>query len=102
MGMRFFYFLLGAVFFFSCAGAVSWPYRFYHITPTGVWDFPNARLLGAKESDDYDLSRCKPTRKNNKGQLIQECVVVFYPELNRLVADYKKSKQDLIDCQRGR
>lgn len=96
------FFILGALFFVSCAGAVTFNYKFYHVTPTGAWDYPNGRLLGAKESDDYDLSRCKPVRKNEKGQLVQECVVVFYTELNRLVADFKKTKQELIDCQRGR
>jgi hypothetical protein len=96
------FFILGAVFYISCATAIKFSYRFYHITPAGVWDYPNGRLLGAKESDDYDLSRCKPVRKNEKGQLIQECVVVFYTELNKLVAEYKQTKQALIDCQRGR
>lgn len=96
------FFFLGAFFFFSCAGAINFGYKFYHITPREVWDFPNARLLGKTQSDDYDLSRCKPVRKNEKGQFVQECVVVFYTELNKLVADYKKTKQELIDCQRGR
>jgi hypothetical protein len=97
-----FYFILGGVFFFGCATAINFNYKFYHVIPTGAWDYPNGRLLGAKESDDYDLSRCKPVRKNENGQLVQECVVVFYSELNKIISEYKQTKQALIDCQRGK
>lgn len=99
---KLFYFILGAIFFFGCGTAATFNYKWYHVTPTGAWDYPNGRLLGATQSDDFDLSRCKPVRRNEKGQLIQECVVVFYSELNRLIADYKTTKQQLIDCQKGK
>lgn len=95
-------FLLGAFFFFSCGtAAVKFSYKFYNVTPMNVWDYPSAKLLGAKSTDDLPLKECKPV-KNSDGKYIQKCVVVFYTELNKLVIDYKQSKQDLIDCQRGR
>lgn len=97
------WFMLGAVFFAACGTAqIKFPYQFFHVSPIGVWEFPAARLLGARQGTDKNLIECKPTEKDDQGRLIQKCVVVLYPELNRLVTDYKKTKQDLIDCQRGK
>lgn len=87
------WFLLGAVFFFGCATAgIPFSYRFYHLTGN---DF-SGTLLGATEKDDEPFSSCKPV--NGK----QKCVVVFYSELNKLIIDYKDTKQKLVDCQRGK
>lgn len=97
------WFSLGAVFFAACGTAeIKFPFRFHHASPINVWEYPNGKLLGAREGTDRELRDCKPTRRDSQGRLIQECVVVFYSELNKIVADYKKTKQDLIDCQRGR
>lgn len=87
------WFILGSVFFFGCATAgVPFFYRFYHLTGN---DF-SGTLLGANEKDDEPFTSCKPV--NGK----QRCVVVFYTELNKLVADYKTTKTALIDCQKGK
>lgn len=75
----------------ACAGIV-FPYKFYHISGNNY----AGTLLGATQADDVPFSQCRPV--NGK----QQCVVVFYPELNRVIVDYKQCKSDLIDCQRGR
>lgn len=93
------FFLLGAIFFFSCGTAVTFKYKFYNVTPINVWDYPNATLLGAKSSDDLPLKECKPV-KNSAGKYVQKCVVVFYSELNKLIIDYKETKQKNIDLER--
>jgi hypothetical protein len=96
-------FILGAMFFTACGTAtVPFPYKFFHVSPIEVWDHDEGKLKGADPKFDHDLKDCKPTRLNEKGQLIQECVVVFYEELNDLVDDYKTTKQQLIDCQKGK
>lgn len=97
-------FLLGAVFFTTCGSSkeVIFNYKWFHVQPAAVWDFPNGKLLGFQTSDDMELRECKPKRKNDKGELIQECVVVFYKELNSVIKDYKETKQKLIDCQKGK
>lgn len=89
-------FLLGFIMgcsLIACAAAKPiFPYKFFHLSGNNF----SGKLLGPKESDDLPFSRCAPV--NGK----QQCVVVFYPELTALVDDYKKTKQDLIDCQRGK
>lgn len=93
-------FVLGAIFFAACGTAeIKFPYKFFHVSPIQAWEFPNGELRGDKVR--YELKRCKPV-KNSEGKLEQQCVVVFYDELNKFVADYKNTKQALIDCQRGR
>lgn len=74
----------------ACAGVV-WPYKFYHLSGNNF----SGTLLGPKETDDIAFSECRPV--NGK----QRCVVVFYTELQKLVTDYKQTKQALYDCQRG-
>lgn len=94
-------FFLGAVFFTACgSAAIKWPYLQMHVSPIGVWDYPNAQLLGFRQEQDRKLVECKPTRKDAAGKLIQECVVVFYPELEKIISDWKTTKQALIDCQK--
>lgn len=96
------WFCLGAVFFVSCGVAqINFPYQFFHASPIGVWEFPAGKLLGARPGTDKELLECKPTERDEQGRLIQKCVVVLYPELNKLIADYKQTKQALIDCQKG-
>lgn len=98
---RVLWFSLGALFFVACGTAqIKFPYQFFHASPIAVWDFPGGKLLGAREGSDKRLIECKPTEKDAEGRLIQKCVVVLYSELNRLVADYKQTKQALIDCQK--
>lgn len=93
-------FVFGAMFFVACGVAdIPFKYKFFHISPIQVWDFPNGSLIG--DGVRQLLKDCKPV-KNSEGKLVQRCVVVFYSELNKLVADYKNTKQQLIDCQRGR
>lgn len=95
-----FFFLLGAVFFAACGTAeIKFPYKFFHLSPTKTWDFPGGKLIG--DGQTFDLTDCKPVR-NNQGQMVQRCLVFKYDEFNRAVADYKNTKQQLIDCQRGR
>jgi len=83
--------LLCSVFLIACGAAqIRFPYKFYHLsqnTYTGT-------LLGPTDKDDKPFTDCKPV--NGK----QKCVVVFYTELNALIKDYKKTKQDLSDLQR--
>lgn len=76
----------------ACAAAPTFNYKFYHLTGNNY----AGTLLGAKPQDDVPFSQCAPT--GNK----QKCVVVFYSELEALIADYKKTKSDLIACQKGR
>lgn len=88
----------------ACAASPVFPYRFYHVTPAAVWEFPNGKLLGEKPQDDHVLSDCKPVPgvdPNGKPIVVQKCVVMFYDELRTLVIDYKTTKQQLADCQRG-
>lgn len=94
-------FVFGAVFSVACGtlGDVKFPYKFFHLSPMGTWDASGGKLVG--DGISYDLSKCKPV-KNSQGKYVQQCVVVFYSELNKLAADYKNTKQQLIDCQRGR
>lgn len=93
-------FALGAIFFAACSTAdIKFPYKFFHVSPIQVWNYPSAELRGDKVR--AELRECAP-KKNQEGKLVQQCVVVFYSELNKFVADYKNTKQALIDCQRGR
>lgn len=94
-------FFLGGLTFVACGtlGDVKFPYKFFHVSPIQTWDIQAGKLVG--QGVQYDLSRCKPV-KNSEGKLVQQCVVVFYSELNKVIADYKNTKQALIDCQRGR
>lgn len=93
-------FLLGAVFFAACGTAeIRFPYKYFHISPANTWEKSDGKLLG--DGITYELSKCKPV-KNSEGKSVQQCVVMFYSELNKAIADYKTTKQQLIDCQRGR
>lgn len=94
-------FILGALFITACGtlGDVKFPYEFFHVSPISTWSAPSGQLVGSKVR--YDLKKCAPV-KNSQGKLVQQCVVVFYSELNKVIADYKNTKQALIDCQRGR
>lgn len=76
----------------ACAAAPIFPYKFYNISGNTF----AGTLLGPSQQDDIPFARCAPV--NGK----QQCVVVFYTELNALVADYKQTKSDLISCQHGR
>lgn len=92
-------FLLGAIFFAACGTAqIKFPYKFFHLSPTKTWEMPGGKLLG--DGISYDLVKCKPV-KNSEGKSVQQCIIMFYDEFNRAVADYKNTKQELIDCQRG-
>lgn len=98
----FFFFVLGAVFFAACGSAqIRFSYPFYHFSPSSVWQVPSGKLLGPSEGKDRLATECSPVKDAN-GKTVQRCVVVFYSDLNRLIADYKNTKQELIDCQRGR
>lgn len=95
------YFSMGAIFFAACGTAeIRFPYKYYHASPVAVWDYPSGQLRGDGPDSHKKLEDCKPVR-NSEGKLVQKCVVVFYDELTRLTADYKNTKQQLIDCQRG-
>jgi hypothetical protein len=100
MGMRNLgFFLLGAIFFAACGTAeIPFKYKFFHLSPMRAWEYPGGELIG--QGVKHPLTDCKPF-KNNKGEIVQKCVVVFYEELNKFVKDYKNTKQQLIDCQRG-
>lgn len=76
----------------ACAAAPTFNYCFYHLSGNSF----AGTLLGPEPKDDVPFERCIPV--NGK----QQCVVVFYTELNALVKDYKQTKQDLINCQRGK
>lgn len=76
----------------ACAASPVFPYKFFHLSGNNF----AGTLLGKEDKDDLPFERCRPV--NGK----QQCVVVFYSELNALVADYKKTKSDLIACQKGR
>lgn len=75
----------------ACAG-ITFNYKFFHLSGNNF----AGTLLGQQQSEDVPFSQCRPV--NGK----QQCVVVFYSELNRLIVDYKQTKSDLIACQRGR
>lgn len=93
-------FALGALFFVACGHAdIKFPYKFFHASPTKVWEIPGGQLIG--QGVKHELTDCRPYR-NNEGDMVQRCVVVFYDELNKVIKDYKNTKQELIDCQRGR
>jgi len=90
--MKFFMgFVLGCS-LIACAAAPVFPYKFFHLTGNNF----AGTLLGPAEGDDIPFRICTPV--NGK----QQCVVILYSELNKLVVDYKATKQALIDCQRGR
>jgi len=76
----------------ACAAAPVFPYRFYNLSGVQF----GGTLLGPTPQDDIPFSQCSPV--NGK----QQCVVVFYTELNALISDYKQTKSDLISCQHGR
>lgn len=88
-------FLLGfalACSLIACAAAPIFPYKFFHLSGNTF----SGNLLGADPKDDVPFSSCAPV--NGK----QQCVVVFYPVLTALISDYKKTKADLIACEKGR
>lgn len=90
--MRFFQGFFLACALFACAAAPPiFPYRYYNISG----NLFAGTLLGPTQQDDIPFQRCAPV--NGK----QQCVVVFYTELNALITDYKKTKSDLIACQKG-
>lgn len=94
------WFTLGAVFFTACGGAaINFPYRWFYPTPIAVWEYPGAKLLGAKPEDDKLLSDCKPTT-NAEGKQVQKCGVIFLDELEKLVIEYKQDKQRIIDLEK--
>ena len=78
--------------FMACAATPVFPYKFFHLTGNNF----SGTLLGKDSKDDVPFERCRPV--NGK----QHCVVVFYSELNALISDYKKTKSDLIACEKGR
>jgi hypothetical protein len=97
-----FFFLMGAVFFSACAplaSEIKFPYKYFHISPSEIWDSPG-KLLGEKQEDDHLLGECKP-KLDKDGKPVTQCVVVFYSELTTLISDYKNTKADLISCQKG-
>lgn len=75
----------------ACAAAPTFNYKFYNISGNSF----AGTLLGPTPKDDVPFERCLPV--NGK----QQCVVVFYTELDALIKDYKTTKQNLIDCQKG-
>lgn len=75
----------------ACAAAPVFPYKFFHLSGNNF----AGTLFGPKEGDDIPFTKCAPV--NGK----QQCVVVFYTELNALIKDYKQTKSDLIACQKG-
>lgn len=75
----------------ACATSPLFSYRFYNITGNPY----TGTLLGPDASKDIPFSRCAPVNG------VQQCVVVFYTELNALIKDYKQTKVDLIACQKG-
>lgn len=88
-------FLLGFVWgclLVACAATPVFPYKFFHISGNTF----SGTLLGPTDKDDVPFSRCAPVNG------VQQCVVVFYSELNALIKDYKQTKADLIACQKGR
>lgn len=84
--------LLLNVFLVACAASPVFPYKWFHLSGNNF----AGTLLGPTDKDDVPFERCRPV--NGK----QQCVVVFYPELTSLISDYKKTKSDLIACQKGR
>jgi hypothetical protein len=74
--------------------------KWFHASPIAVWDFPQAKLLGAKPEDDKLLSDCKPVT-NAEGKQVQKCGVIFLDALESLIVDYKQTKQRVIDLERG-
>lgn len=91
-GMRFFQgFVLGLC-LIACAAIPSFNYKFFHLSGNNF----AGTLLGPEPKDDVPFSQCAPV--NGK----QNCVVVFYSELNALIKDYKDTKAKLIACERGK
>lgn len=76
---------------FACAATPVFSYKYYNISGNSF----TGTLLGPTPKDDLPFSQCAPV--NGK----QQCVVVFYPELQALITDYKTTKSDLIDCQKS-
>jgi hypothetical protein len=95
------WFTLGCFLFVACAATpITFPYKWFYPSPVAVWEFPGAKLLGAKPEDDKLLSDCKPAQGAD-GKLVQKCGVVFLDEMERLIIDYKQTKQRVIDLERG-
>lgn len=93
-------FAIASLMLVACAGAeIIFPYKWFHVSPAGVWEYPQGKLLSEKQEDDKPLSFCRPT-KNQEGKDVQQCVVMPYAELNLLISDYKGTKQQLIDCKK--
>ena len=91
--MKFFSgFVLGSSLIACAATPISFAYKYYNISG----NLFQGTLLGPTPQDDVPFQRCAPV--NGK----QQCVVVFYTELNTLIADYKNTKQSLVDCQAGK
>ena len=76
----------------ACGSLPVFPYHYYNISGNSF----TGTLLGATPQDDIPFTQCKPVNG------VQQCVVVFYPELNALIKDYKQTKSDLISCQHGK
>jgi hypothetical protein len=83
-------FLLGCG-LIACAALPTFSYKFFNISGNNF----AGTLLGPTQQDDVPFNRCAPVNG------VQQCVVVFYTELNALIKDYKQTKSDLITCQKG-
>lgn len=94
------WFVFGAVFFTACAAAnIQFPYKWFYVSPITIWNIDSGKLIGAKPEDDRQLTDCKPI-KNAEGKMVQKCAVVFLDELEKLIIDYKQSKQRIIDLEK--
>ena len=101
---RAYWFILGAIFFSACGAAqINFNYKWYYPSPIAIWDFPGGKLLGDKPENDKLLADCKPVTvpgEDGKPKTVQKCAVVFLDEFERLVIDYKQTKQRVIDLER--
>lgn len=72
----------------SCAA--TFPYRYYN------FDVENHKLLG--DTPEHDLLEATCVGKDGDKF---PCTIMMTDEAYNLKADYLKTKQDLIDCQKG-
>jgi len=80
--------LLSAV-LLSCVSA-GFPYKYY------PYDATAHKLVGAEPVDDLDDAVCLPRTGN-----VRPCTVVLTDDFFNLKADYLKTKDQLIRCERG-
>lgn len=88
-------FLIGILVGLSPLGCASvvFPYHFYNAEP----DSYDGKILGPTAADDLPFSVCAPDAASNGN-----CIVMISDAFFQMKEDYLSTKQQLIDCQKGK